>query len=83
MVWCIIPEYGSVFPPPLVLAIQDLHKTLEVDSHDLRVGVGLDEAEVLFAVTIHSSDEGDPCPDHLNRQGVIQAFLLPFPPSVI
>ena len=74
MVWRIVPEDGSVLPPPLVLAIQDFHKALEVDSHDLRVGVGLDEAEVLFAVTIHSSDEGDPWPDHLNRQRVIQAF---------
>ena len=83
MVWRIVPEDGSVLPPPLVLAIQDLHQALKVDSHHLRVGVGLNKAEVLFAVTIHSSDEGDPWPDHLNRKGVIEAFQLPFPASKV
>ena len=83
MVWSIVPEYGSVFPPPLVLTIQDLHQALEVDSHNLRVGVGLDEAEILLAMTIHGSDEGDPRSDHLERQGVVQAFQLPFPPTKV
>ena len=83
MVRRIVPENDRVLPPALVLAVQDLYQVLKINCHDIGVGVGLEKAEILPTMAVHSSDESYSRPNHLNRQGIISPFHLPFPPSEV
>ena len=83
MIGSIIPDQGCGLAPTLVLPVEDLNQVLKIEGHDLGVGVGLEQAQVLGAECIYCSYQGDSGPHHLLGQGVDEAFWPPTPPSKI
>ena len=65
----VVPHDDGVLPPAYVLLVQHLDEFDEVDLHDLRIAVGLEEGEEDAAEVVDAGDEGE--------SGVDDDLLLP------